>query len=166
MKSATRIRDPLETVRRLIDSVTLRSPSPHSRSFMFWFAPRSNSMRRYLRPDSITLDYSPIFTDFGHHWNGSKPAVLWRGCYAASFETRRSPYPSIFSLAFDCCNCGPIQWLSCTSSRELPASRPDRRFSLNGRQLSHKPDLYMELGLTRITPTHDLNGAQVADLAR
>ena len=47
--------------------------------------------------------------------------------------------------------------------RQHPALIGD--FSLNAAN-SLTAAMYLELGLSRITPTHDLNGAQIAELAR
>ena len=46
------------------------------------------------------------------------------------------------------------------------AARSDRRFQPERREFVDAPKRILQLGLARLTPTHDLNAAQVAELAR
>ncbi len=65
------VRDPLDTVRFMLDQVT---PSPahyslHRRNFIFWFALRNNSKRRYRAVPPASRSTISIFMGFGLHSN-------------------------------------------------------------------------------------------------
>ncbi|MEZ4676310.1 MAG: DUF3656 domain-containing protein [Caldilineaceae bacterium] len=116
-----------------------------------------------VRPASITLDYLELY--------GLRPAV--ERVQAAGI-TARVASPRVlkpneqrivnFLLRLDC----PILVRSAGLLQALQGTTPPPLigdFSLNAaNQLS--AETFLRLGLTRLTPTHDLNGAQVADLAQ
>jgi len=114
-------------------------------------------------PASITLDYLDLY--------GLRPSadrVKARGIEArvASPRVLKPGEERIldFLLSLECAilvrSSGILQALS---QREHPLLIGD--FSLNAAN-SVTAEAYLGLGLSRITPTHDLNAAQVADLAR
>src|SRR5262249_54131515 len=116
-----------------------------------------------LRPASITLDYLELY--------GLRPAVER---VRASGITARVASPRVlkpseqrivhFLLKLECeilvRSSGLLQALQ---SAAHPALIGD--FSLNAANVL-SADTFLGLGLARLTPTHDLNAAQVADLAR
>jgi U32 family peptidase len=116
-----------------------------------------------LAPASITLDYLDLY--------GLKPSV--ERVKAAGIEVRVAS-PRVlkpgeeriveFLLRLDC----PVLVRSSGLLERLrTAGHPPLTgdFSLNAAN-SVTADLFLHLGLTRVTPTHDLNAAQVAELAR
>ncbi len=116
-----------------------------------------------LAPASITLDYLDLY--------GLRPSVgrIQSSGIAARVASPRVLKPGEerilqFLLSLDCAilvrSSGMLQALS---GREHPPLIGD--FSLNAAN-SLTAETYLGMGLTRITPTHDLNAAQVADLAR
>jgi putative protease len=116
-----------------------------------------------MRPASITLDYLDLY--------GLRPSVerLRSAGVAARVASPRVLKPGEerilqFLLSLDCTilvrSSGLLQALS---GQEHPPLIGD--FSLNTAN-SVTAEMYLESGLSRITPTHDLNAAQVADLAR
>jgi putative protease len=116
-----------------------------------------------LRPASITLDYLDLY--------GLKPSV--ERVKAAGIDVRTAA-PRVlkpgeervvdFLLRLDTAilvrSSGLLEMLRERSHQALIGD-----FSLNAAN-SLTADLLLKLGLTRITPTHDLNAAQVAALAR
>jgi U32 family peptidase len=116
-----------------------------------------------LRPASITLDYLDLYglrpsiesvKDAGIDARVASPRVLKPG------EARILN----FLISLDCAillrSAGMLHAL-----REKEHSALIGDFSLNAAN-SITAEMYVELGLSRITPTHDLNAAQVAALAR
>ncbi len=115
------------------------------------------------QPASITLDYLDLY--------GLRPAV--EQVQAAGIEARVAS-PRIlkpheqriinFLLRLDCPilvrSAGLLQALQ---EREHPPLIGD--FSLNAANVL-SADLFLQMGLQRLTPTHDLNGAQVAELGQ
>jgi putative protease len=115
------------------------------------------------RPDSITLDYLDLF--------GLRPSVQRAKAAGARIrvasprilKTGESRIPG-FLASLDC----PILVRDVGA---LYALRNEVRqpligdFSLNAAN-TLTAETYLELGLTRLTPTHDLNAAQIAALAR
>jgi putative protease len=113
-------------------------------------------------PDSITLDYLDLF--------GLRPSV--QRVKAASSEIRVAS-PRIlktgenritgFLASLDCPilvrDAGTLYALRNKVKQPLIGD-----FSLNAAN-TLTAELYLELGLTRLTPTHDLNAAQIASLA-
>jgi putative protease len=118
-----------------------------------------------VRPASITLDYLDLY--------GLRPAVE-RVQAAAIIARVASPHvlkPNeqrivSFLLGLDCDivvrSTGLFQVLA-ASEKSAPALVGD--FSLNAANLL-TARAFLDLGVQRLTPTHDLNAAQVADLAR
>jgi len=124
-----------------------------------------------VRPDSITLDYLDLY--------GLRPAVerVQAAGIIARVASPRVLKPEDHRIV------GFLRGLDCDivvrSSGLLHAlrvvsERPDEGesmrswvgdFSLNASNFL-TAHAYFDLGLQRLTPTHDLNGAQVADLAR
>jgi len=113
-----------------------------------------------LRPASITLDYLDLY--------GLRPSterIKARGI-AARVATPRVLKPGEerilnFLVSLECS-------ILVRSAGMIGALRPGiliGDFSLNAAN-SLAAEAYLELGLERLTPTHDLNAAQVADLAR
>ena len=116
-----------------------------------------------FRPSSITLDYLDLY--------GLRPSI--ERVKAAGIEARAaSPRVlkpgesriSNFLLSLDCAIVvRPAGLLHALQGRSHPPLIGD--FSLNTAN-SIALGAYLELGLARITPTHDLNSAQIAELAR
>jgi putative protease len=117
-----------------------------------------------LRPASITLDYLDLY--------GLRPSLerVREAGIAVRVASPRILKPgeekiADFLLRLDC----PILVRSAGLLHRLAQSdaRPELigDFSLNAANSITAAEL-LDHGLTRITPTHDLNGAQVADLAR
>jgi putative protease len=118
-----------------------------------------------VRPDSITLDYLDLY--------GLRPAVerVQTGGITARVASPRVLKPDeqriiTFLLGLDCDivvrSTGLLQALRAASEKPMPACIGD--FSLNAANVI-TARAFLELGLQRLTPTHDLNAAQVADLA-
>jgi U32 family peptidase len=115
------------------------------------------------RPDSITLDYLDLF--------GLRPSV--QRVKAAGIEVRVAS-PRIlktgearivdFLASLDCPilvrDAGTLAALRYKGTQSLVGD-----FSLNAANIL-TAEMYLELGLERLTPTHDLNAAQIATLAR
>jgi len=116
-----------------------------------------------LRPASVTLDYLDLY--------GLRPSVE---CVKSSGIIARVASPRVlkpgearilnFLLSLDCTllvrSAGLLHALQERDHQPLIGD-----FSLNAAN-SLTAEMYLELGLTRVTPTHDLNAAQVAELAR
>jgi U32 family peptidase len=116
-----------------------------------------------LAPASITLDYLDLY--------GLRPSIER---VKASGITARVASPRVlkpgesrirdFLLSLDCAILvRPAGLLYALRETQHPALIGD--FSLNVAS-SVTAELFLGMGLSRITPTHDLNAAQVADLAR
>lgn len=116
-----------------------------------------------LRPASITLDYLDLY--------GLRPSVerVKQSGIAARVASPRVLKPGEsrilnFLLSLDCAilvrPAGMLHAL-----RELEHGSLIGDFSLNTAN-SVSAEMYLTLGLDRVTPTHDLNAAQVAELAR
>ncbi len=119
------------------------------------------------KPDSITLDYLDLY--------GLRPSV--QAVKAAGIEVRVAsprllkPAESrivAFLVSLDC----PILVRATAILQALkdnPAQQPNQQltgdFSLNTAN-TLTAEAYLEFGLTRLTPTHDLNAAQIAALAQ
>jgi putative protease len=116
-----------------------------------------------FRPASITLDYLDLY--------GLRPSVdrVKQSGIAARVASPRVLKPGEsrilnFLLSLDCSILlRPAGMLHALRGVEHPPLIGD--FSLNAAN-SVTAETYLGLGLERLTPTHDLNGAQVADLAR
>jgi U32 family peptidase len=116
-----------------------------------------------LRPASVTLDYLDLY--------GLRPSVerVKSSGIVARVASPRVLKPGEarilnFLLSLDCTllirSAGLLHALQERSHPQLIGD-----FSLNAAN-SLTAEIYLELGLTRVTPTHDLNAAQVAELAR
>ena len=119
------------------------------------------------KPDSITLDYLDLY--------GLRPSV--QTVKAAGIEVRVAsprllkPAESrivAFLVSLDC----PLLVRATAILQALkdnPAQQPGQQltgdFSLNTAN-TLTAEAYLEFGLTRLTPTHDLNAAQIAALAQ
>jgi putative protease len=113
-----------------------------------------------LRPASVTLDYLDLY--------GLRPSVER---IKASGITARVACPRVlkpgeerilnFLLSLQC----PVLVRSAAMIQPLRQAELIGDFSLNAAN-SLAAEAYLDLGLARLTPTHDLNAAQVADLAR
>jgi putative protease len=113
-----------------------------------------------LRPASITLDYLDLY--------GLKPSVerVKSNGVIARVASPRVIKPGEdrilkFLAGLDC----PILVRSVGMLDALRDQELTGDFSFNAAN-SLTAEAYLELGLTRITPTHDLNAAQVTELAR
>ncbi len=114
-----------------------------------------------FRPDSITLDYLDLY--------GLRPSVE---SVKAAGLTARVASPRIlkpgesripnFLISLDC----PLLVRSTGLLQVIPSDGPPLigDFSLNTAN-ALTADTYLQLGLARLTPTHDLNAAQIAALA-
>jgi putative protease len=114
-----------------------------------------------VRPDSITLDYLDLY--------GLRPSVesVKAAGLAARVASPRILKPgesriANFLVSLDC----PILVRSTGLLHALPKEHTlIGDFSLNTAN-AVTADTYLELGLSRLTPTHDLNAAQIAALAQ
>jgi U32 family peptidase len=113
-----------------------------------------------LRPASITLDYLDLF--------GLRPSIerVKAAGIAARVASPRVVKPGEhrilnFLISLDCA----ILVRSSAMIEPLRGSELIGDFSLNAAN-SLAAGMYLDLGLTRLTPTHDLNAAQIAELAR
>jgi putative protease len=162
---ATVVRDPLDTVRFMLDQVT---PSPAStlalpELHLLVRTPEQLEVALSSRPATITLDYLDLY--------GLRPSLerVKSSGIAARVATPRVSKPGEerildFLLSLGCTivvrSSGILQALR---ERQHPPLVGD--FSLNTAN-SLTAAMYLGFGLVRITPTHDLNGAQIGDLAR
>jgi len=164
-RTATVVLDPSDAVRLMLDQVipasgpTLASPELH----LLVRSPEQLEAALASRPASITLDYLDLY--------GLRPSLerVKSSGIAARVATPRVSKPGEerildFLLSLGCTivvrSSGILQALR---ERQHPPLVGD--FSLNTAN-SLTAAMYMELGLARVTPTHDLNGAQVEDLAQ
>jgi U32 family peptidase len=164
-RTATVVLDPSDAVHLMLDQVipasgpTLASPELH----LLVRSPEQLEAALASRPASITLDYLDLY--------GLRPSLerVKSSGIAARVATPRVSKPGEerildFLLSLGCTivvrSSGILQALR---ERQHPPLVGD--FSLNTAN-SLTAAMYMELGLARITPTHDLNGAQVEDLAQ
>ncbi len=160
------VHDPLDTARLLIDQAVAPSALNQSSAaelHLLVRAPDQLDAALASRPASITLDYLDLY--------GLKPSLehVKASGISARVATPRVAKPGEerileFLLGLGC----PIVVrssgiLHALRERQHPGLIGD--FSLNAAN-SLTAAMYLELGLLRITPTHDLNGAQVGELAR
>lgn len=116
-----------------------------------------------LRPASITLDYLDLY--------GLRPSVerVKQGGIVARVASPRVLKPGEarilnFLISLDCgILVRAAGMLDALRERNHPLLTGD--FSLNAAN-SATAEMFLALGLDRLTPTHDLNAAQIADLAR
>jgi putative protease len=167
------VRPPLEVLNAAISSVpTASARRPEPRLHLLVRTSEQLEAAISTRPDSITLDYLDLY--------GLRPAV--ERIQTANITPRvASPHvlkPNeqrivTFLLGLNCAivvrSTGLLHALS-KSERTKNASGDSTSawigdFSLNAANLLTAKAL-LDFGLQRLTPTHDLNAAQVADLAR
>lgn len=160
------VRDPIATLEAALAEVD-RDPAPlaatEPQMHLLVRTPEQLEAALELQPASITLDYLELY--------GLRPAVEQvqaRGIVArvASPRVLKPSEQRVvhFLLKLDCeilvRSTGLLDALQNVSHRPLIGD-----FSLNAANVL-SADTFLRLGLTRFTPTHDLNAAQIADLAR
>ena len=161
------VRDPVDTARCLLDQVTpsraFGRPTQGGELHLLVRTPEQLEAALLSRPSSITLDYLDLY--------GLRPSVerVKLSGISARVATPRVSKPGEerilnFLLSLECTivvrSTGILHALQ---DRQHPPLIGD--FSLNAAN-SVTAAMFLDLGLARITPTHDLNGAQVAELAR
>lgn len=162
----TEVRDPIATLEAALAEVD-RAPQPQESTepqvHLLVRTPEQLEAALELKPASITLDYLELY--------GLRPAVEQvqsRGIVArvASPRVLKPSEQRVvhFLLKLDCeilvRSTGLLEALQNVSHRPLIGD-----FSLNAANVL-SADTFLRHGLTRFTPTHDLNAAQIADLAR
>ena len=159
------VQDPADTVHRMLSEAT-SSPAPERalpELHLLVRTPEQLEAALSSGPASITLDYLDLY--------GLRPSLerVKASGIAARVATPRVSKPGEertlnFLLSLGCTivvrSSGILQALR---EREHPPLVGD--FSLNTAN-SLTAAMYLGLGLDRITPTHDLNGAQIGDLAQ
>jgi U32 family peptidase len=161
------VRDPLDTVRLILDEAkpSLDQGRPRALPELHLLVRTPEQLEAALssRPATITLDYLDLY--------GLRPSLerVKSSGIAARVATPRISKPGEerildFLLSLGCTivvrSSGILQALR---ERQHPPLVGD--FSLNTAN-SLTAAMYLGLGLFRITPTHDLNGAQIGELAR
>ncbi len=159
------VRDPLDSVQSMLSQVTPSADDNEALPELHLLVRTPEQLEAALasRPASVTLDYLDLY--------GLRPSLeqVKTSGIAARVATPRVSKPGEerilnFLLSLECT-------IVVRSSGILHALRDRPRppligdFSLNTAN-SLTAEMYLALGLSRITPTHDLNGAQVAELAR
>jgi putative protease len=159
------VRDPVDTVRLMLERGTpapAHPPAAPAELHLLVRTPEQLEAAISTRPSSITLDYLDLY--------GLKPSVerVKSSGISARVATPRVSKPGEerileFLLSLGCAivvrSSGILYILG---QRQHPRLIGD--FSLNAAN-SLTAAMYLELGLSRITPTHDLNGAQIGELA-
>lgn len=156
--------DPAKAIGRVKSSATAATPSPAPAELhLLVRTPEQLDAALELSPSTITLDYLDLY--------GLRPSVerVKAAGIAARVASPRVLKPGEarilnFLVSLDC----PIVVRGAGllhSLRDIPHAPLIGDFSLNAAN-SVTADLFLSQGLDRITPTHDLNAAQVADLAR
>ncbi|NTU81381.1 MAG: U32 family peptidase [Chloroflexales bacterium] len=161
------LRDPLATLAAALDATapTLAASEPgESRLHMLVRTPEQLDAALVLRPASITLDYLDLY--------GLSPAV--ERVQEAGIEARVAS-PRIlkpdeqrivrFLLKLSCAVLVRSSGLLHALGQEDERPELVGDFSLNAAN-TLTADTFLQLGLARITPTYDLNAAQVTKLAR
>ncbi len=163
---AVEVRDPAVVLSGALERIVVRSgdDTPVPRLHLLVRTPEQLDAALRYSPASITLDYLDLY--------GLRPSV---DRVKAAGVTARVATPRIFKpgeerildflLSLDCAilvrSAGLLDAL-----RSKPAVPPlIGDFSLNAAN-ALSADIFLGLGLDRLTPTHDLNAAQVAALAR
>ncbi|MGH9668282.1 MAG: U32 family peptidase [Bryobacteraceae bacterium] len=156
--------DPVAAVREAISSISPEPPSLEPASLhLLVRTPEQLDAALDLSPASITLDYLDLY--------GLRPSVqrVKSSGIVARVASPRVLKPGearilAFLLSLDCAivvrGAGMLHALR---EREHPPLIGD--FSLNAAN-SLAAATYLRLGLSRLTPAHDLNAAQIATLAR
>jgi U32 family peptidase len=158
------VHDPLATLRELSGRTPADHASPGTPELhVLVRTPEQLDAALLARPATITLDYLDLY--------GLRPSLerIKASGIAARVASPRVLKPGEsrilnFLLSLDC----PILVrssgiLHALRDRQHPPLIGD--FSLNTAN-ALTAAMYLELGLSRITPTHDLNSAQISDLAR
>ncbi|GAB4190045.1 MAG: U32 family peptidase [Roseiflexaceae bacterium] len=158
------LRDPLETLEQaLAERARPTEEQPGTPQLhLLVRTPEQLEAALALRPASITLDYLDLY--------GLRPAVeqVQAAGIVARVASPRVLKPSEqrivrFLLKLGCeILVRSTGLLHALQNEQAPALTGD--FSLNAAN-ALTADTLLRLGLTRLTPTHDLNAAQVADLA-
>jgi len=158
------VHDPQEAVERLISpAAAVPSPQVMAELHLLVRTPEQLDAALELAPATITLDYLDLY--------GLRPSVerVKAAGIAVRVASPRILKPAEarivnFLVSLDC----PILVRGAGllhALREVPHAALIGDFSLNVAS-SLTADLFLDRGLDRITPTHDLNAAQVAELAR
>jgi putative protease len=160
---SSELRSPLEALAEILPGPAAETSAPlASQLHLLVRTPEQLEAAIALRPASITLDYLELY--------GLRPAVerVQKAGIEARVASPRVLKPSEqriirFLLKLGCAivvrSGGLLQALR---AEDAPALIGD--FSLNAAN-TLSANLLLDMGLERITPTHDLNAAQVADLA-
>ncbi len=158
------LRDPLATLDQALAERArpVEAPDGAPRLHLLVRTPEQLEAALALRPASITLDYLDLY--------GLRPAVeqVQAAGVVARVASPRVLKPSEqrivrFLLKLGCeILVRSAGLLHALQGEQAPALTGD--FSLNAAN-ALTADTFLQLGLARLTPTHDLNAAQVADLA-
>lgn len=164
-KKTLAILDPVSTLEKVSKQIKPTSLAEETNTFLHLLVrtPEQLDAAIKLQPATITLDYLDLY--------GLRPAIEK---VQASNITVRVASPRIFKpgeekildflLKLDCeilvRAAGLLQQLQTKPHPQLIGD-----FSLNAANLV-SADILLNLGLTRLTPTHDLNGEQIANLAK
>lgn len=157
--------DPVITLEKVSEQIKPTSLAKETSTFLHLLVrtPEQLETAIKLQPTTITLDYLDLY--------GLRPAIEK---VQVSNITVRVASPRVFKpgeekildflLKLDCeilvRAAGLLQQLQGKSHPKLIGD-----FSLNAANLV-SADILLNLGLTRLTPTHDLNGEQIANLAK
>ncbi|MEQ1886751.1 MAG: U32 family peptidase [Bryobacteraceae bacterium] len=164
MPQTIRVHDPLEVTARLIrEDRKPESNASDPQLHLLVRTPEQLKAAMECAPSSITLDYLDLY--------GLRPSIekVRSSGVAVRVASPRILKPgevkiANFLVSLECPilvrSSGLLEMLRSGEPRELIGD-----FSLNVAS-SLAADIFLGLGLNRFTPTHDLNAAQVADLAR
>jgi U32 family peptidase len=157
--------DPITTLEKVSEQIKPTTLAKETNTFLHLLVRTPEQLETAIKvqPATITLDYLDLY--------GLRPAIEK---VQASNITVRVASPRVFKpgeekildflLKLDCeilvRAAGLLQDLQTKSHPKLIGD-----FSLNAANLV-SADILLNLGLTRLTPTHDLNGEQIANLAK
>jgi putative protease len=157
------INDPMACLQALLPGPSKPSPQNEPELHLLVRTPAQLEAALRLAPASITLDYLDLY--------GLRPSIerVKSAGILARVASPRVLKPGEariidFLVSLDC----PILVRATGilhALREKAARTLIGDFSLNAAN-SISARLYLDRGLSRVTPTHDLNGAQIADLAQ
>ncbi len=161
-RAAPEVRDPAASLAVLLPPDPARAEPGAPQYHLLVRTPEQLDAALRVAPASITLDYLDLY--------GLRPSIerVKRSGITTRVASPRVLKPGEarivdFLVSLDCQilvrSTGILQALAGKASRYLIGD-----FSLNAAN-SLAAHRYLELGLSKITPTHDLNAAQVADLA-
>ncbi len=161
--AAVETRDPSQSLRHLLTAPSAAERQAPAQMHVLVRTPSQLDAAIELAPASITLDYLDLY--------GLRPSIerVKASGVAVRVASPRVLKPGEarilnFLVSLDC----PIVVRSAGllhALRDMPHAPLIGDFSLNVAS-SIGADLFLNLGLDRITPTHDLNAEQVAELAR